>query len=151
MITLIRNRPFVMDVKKTLEHINNQVFQNTLMTTLGIKVVEIGVDYVVATMPVNPKVYQPDGLLHGGATVALAETVGSLASHVFVDLEKYYVKGLEISANHLKSVSEGLVTATAKPIHKGKTTHLWEVKVENEQGDLISLVKLTTIVLPKNK
>ncbi|MDT0552497.1 PaaI family thioesterase [Urechidicola vernalis] len=140
-----------MDVKKTLDHINNQVFKNTLMTTLEIEVVEIGKDYVVATMPVNSKVYQPDALLHGGATVALAETVGSLASHVSVDLEKYYVKGLEITANHLKSVKNGLVTATAKPIHKGKTTHLWEVKVENDQGDLISLVKLTTIVLPKKK
>ncbi|OIQ37724.1 MAG: thioesterase [Bacteroidetes bacterium MedPE-SWsnd-G1] len=140
-----------MDVKKTLDHINNQVFKNTLMTTLGIKVVEVGKDFVVATMPVDSKVYQPDALLHGGATVALAETVGSLASHISVDLEKYYVKGLEITANHLKSVKNGLVTATAKPIHKGKTTHLWEVKVENDQGDLISLIKLTTIVLPKKK
>ena len=139
-----------MDVKKTLEHINNHVFKNTLMTTLGIKVVEIGVDYVVATMPVDSKVYQPDGLLHGGATVALAETVGSLSSHVFVDLEKYYVKGLEISANHLKSVTKGVVKATSRPIHRGKTTHLWEIKVENEQGELISLVKMTAIVLPKS-
>lgn len=151
MNTLITNGPFKMDVKKTLDHINNQVFKNTLMTTLGIKVVEVGKDFVVATMPVDSKVYQPDALLHGGATVALAETVGSLASHISVDLEKYYVKGLEITANHLKSVKNGLVTATAKPIHKGKTTHLWEVKVENDQGDLISLIKLTTIVLPKKK
>lgn len=140
-----------MNVKNTLEHINNHVIKNTLMETLSIKISEIGDDFIVATMPVNSKVHQPDGVLHGGASVALAETVGSFASHMFVDNEKYFVRGLEITANHLKSMSKGIVTATARPIHKGKTTHLWEVKLTDEQNDLVSLVKLTTIVLPKRK
>lgn len=138
-----------MNTKATLDQINNHLIKNTLMETLSIKLTEIGDDYVVATMPVSSKVYQPDGLLHGGASVALAETVGSFASHLFIDTEKYFVRGLEISANHLKGVKDGMVTATARPIHRGKTTHLWEVKLKDEQDDLISLVKLTTIVLPK--
>jgi uncharacterized protein (TIGR00369 family) len=100
-------------------------------------------------MPVNSKVHQPIGLLHGGASVALAESVGSFASALSVDLDKFEVRGIEISANHLKSIKEGIVTATARPIHKGKTTHLWEIRIVDEQQNLISLCKLTNIILPK--
>ena len=123
--------------------------KNTLMETLHIKYTDIGDDYLTATMPVNSKVHQPYGLLHGGATAALAESVGSAASGFFIDNSKFIVKGIELSINHLKSVKEGLVTATAKIIHKGRTTHLWEIKVVNENNDLISVSKLTNIILEK--
>ena len=127
----------------------NAIVPNTLLETLKISYTDVGDDFLTAKMPVNPSVHQPQGLLHGGATVALAETVGSTASHLFIDTKKYKVKGLEISANHLKSKRDGEVFATARFIHKGRTTHLWEIRVEDEEGNLISLCKLTTIVLEK--
>ncbi|EDP96358.1 hotdog fold thioesterase [Kordia algicida OT-1] len=127
----------------------NAIVPNTLLETLQISYTDVGEDFLTAKMPVNSSVHQPQGILHGGATVALAETVGSTASHLFIDTEKYKVKGLEISANHLKSKREGEVFATARPIHKGRTTHLWEIRIEDETGNLISLCKLTTIVLAK--
>lgn len=137
-----------MNKKSQLEKLNSRSI-NTLMETLGIKYTEIGDGYLVATMPVTSKVYQPTGILHGGATVALAESVGSMAAHIFLDSIDHEVRGLEITANHLRSVREGLVTATAKPIHKGKTTHLWEIRVVDEHDKLVSLCKLTIIVLAK--
>ncbi|HSR59910.1 MAG TPA: hotdog fold thioesterase, partial [Robiginitalea sp.] len=102
-----------------------------------------------ARMPVTSKVYQPDGILHGGATVALAESVASAASYIFVDAQKYIVRGIEISANHVRSISEGHVTARASLIHKGRTTQLWEIRVSDAQGRLVSHCKLTTLALPK--
>jgi 1,4-dihydroxy-2-naphthoyl-CoA hydrolase len=134
--------------EKILEELN-AIVPNTLLETLKISYTDVGEDYLTAKMPVNASVHQPQGILHGGATVALAETVASTASHLFIDTSKYTVKGLEISANHLKSKSKGEVFATARPIHKGRTTHLWEIRVEDEEGKLISLCKLTTIVLKK--
>jgi uncharacterized protein (TIGR00369 family) len=127
----------------------NFLNKNTLMETLSIRYTEIGDDFLVATMPVNEKVHQPMGLLHGGAIVSLAESVGSMASHLFIDDENYEARGIEISANHVKSKKDGMVTAIAKIIHKGKTTHLWEIKIVDEKGKLISLCKLTNIILPK--
>ena len=127
----------------------NQYSKNTLMQTLEIEYIEIGKDYLIAKMPVNPKVHQPMGLLHGGATVALAESVGSAASMIFVDIQKYEVRGIEISANHLKSIKDGNVYAKATIIHKGRSIHLWEIKITNENGDLISLCKLTNMILEK--
>ena len=100
-------------------------------------------------MPVTSRVHQPDGVLHGGASVALAESVGSMASYVFLDTEKFYIRGIEISANHLKSISEGVVFARASFIHKGRTTQLFEIRITDEDQNLISIVKLTTIALPK--
>lgn len=131
-----------------LDHLNASS-KNTLMELLQIKYTGYGDGFLVATMPVNSKVHQPFGLLHGGATVALAESVGSMASNIFIDRTKYEVRGIEISANHLKSKKSGIVTATARNIHKGKTTHLWEIKVVDEEGELISICKLTNIILPK--
>ncbi len=128
---------------------SKKICQNTLMETLEIEFTEVGEDYLKAKMPVNPRVHQPMGLLHGGASVALAESVGSAASMLFVDIEKYEIRGIEISANHLKSKREGTVFATAKIIHKGRTIHLWEIKITDEENNLISLCKLTNIVLPK--
>jgi len=117
---------------------------NTLMQTLDIEFVDFGVDFVTAKMPVTSKVFQPEGILHGGATVALAETVGSSAAFILNKDSNRMVRGIEISANHLKSVSSGYVYATAKPVNKGKTIQLWEIRVTNEQNELISLCKLTT-------
>ena len=127
------------------------ITKNTLLETLQIEFIEFGDDFVVAKMPVNSRVHQPDGVLHGGATVALAETTGSFAAHVFMDLDKVFVRGIEISANHLKSVSSGYVYAKAKFIHKGRTTQLLEVKVTDDDDNLISLCKLTTVAIPRKK
>ncbi len=137
-----------MDKSKLLEKLNS-VGKNTLMETLDIKFIDVEENKVVATMPVSPKVHQPDGVLHGGATVALAETVGSYAAFLSVDKDTQMIRGIEISANHVKSIKEGLVIATAIPIHKGRTTQLWEIRIVDEQDKLISICKLTTMVLSK--
>lgn len=129
----------------------NAMCKNTLMETLNIEFIDIGEDFVTAKMPVNSKVHQPDGILHGGATVALAESVGSVASQILLDSSKFFIRGIEISANHLKSIREGEVFAKATFIHKGRTTQLWDIRVTDSENNLISLVKLTTIALPKNK
>jgi uncharacterized protein (TIGR00369 family) len=129
----------------------NAITKNTLMETLEIEMVDFGDDFVVGRMPVNKRVYQPDGVLHGGATVALAETVGSFAAELLLDLEHTFVRGIEISANHVKSVKTGYVYATARFIHKGRTTQLFEIKVNDDDDNLISLCKLTTISLPRKK
>jgi uncharacterized protein (TIGR00369 family) len=138
------------DKQKILDYCNS--FANTtLMGTLKIDYVDAGEDFLVATMPVNPSVHQPMGLLHGGATVALAESVGSAASMLFVNSDLFEVRGIEIAANHLKSKRSGIVTATAKIVHKGKSIHLWEIRIVDENGSLVSLCKLTNMVLPKRK
>ncbi|MFO7719600.1 MAG: PaaI family thioesterase [Bacteroidales bacterium] len=129
----------------------NEMSKNTLMETLNIEFTDIGDDFVTAKMPVTSKVHQPDGVLHGGASVALAESVGSVASHIFMDAEDFYIRGIEISANHIKSISEGDVYAKATFIHKGRTTQLWNIRITDVEDNLISLVKLTTIALPKKK
>ncbi|APY07348.1 thioesterase [Winogradskyella sp. J14-2] len=129
----------------------NEVSKNTLMETLNIEMIDYGEDFLVARMPVTPKVHQPDGVLHGGATAALAESVGSFASHIFIDLEEYFVRGLEITANHLKSVKEGYVYAKATFLHKGRTTQLLDIRVTDEQDNLISICRLSTISLPLKK
>ncbi|THF53348.1 PaaI family thioesterase [Flavobacterium supellecticarium] len=136
------------DKEKVLQ-LCNHLSKNTLMQTLEIEYIDAGEDFLVAKMPVNPRVHQPMGLLHGGATVALAESVGSAASIMFVDPEKQEVRGIEISANHLKSKREGIVYGTARIIHRGRSLHLWEIKITDEEGNLISLCKLTNMVLPK--
>ena len=123
--------------------------KNTLMETLEIEYIDAGEGFLVAKMPVNSRVHQPMGLLHGGATVALAESVGSAASLMFINPEKQEVRGIEISANHLKSKREGVVFATAKIIHKGGSIHLWEIRIVDEKDQLISLCKLTTMILPR--
>ncbi len=127
----------------------NAVSRNTLMETLDIIYTDVGEDYVVAKMPVTSRVHQPDGVLHGGAMVALAESVGSLAAYMFIDYKKFMIRGIEISTNHIKSVKDGFVFAKAKALHKGRTTQLWDIKITNGEGDLISIVKLSTISLPK--
>ena len=129
----------------------NAASKNTLLETLCIEIVDYGDDFLIARMPVTPRVHQPDGVLHGGATAALAESVGSFASHIFTDIDKYFVRGLEITANHLKSVKEGYVYAKATFLHKGRTTQLLDIRVTDEADNLISVCRLSTISLPKNK
>lgn len=138
-----------LDKVKILEYCN-AFSKNTLMQTLNIEFIDAGEGFLVAKMPVNPSVHQPMGLLHGGASVALAESVGSAASHFFINAKEQEVRGIEISANHLKSVREGVVFGTARIIHKGRTLHLWEIKITDEAGNLISLCKLTNMVLTKS-
>lgn len=130
--------------KKEILKLTNAICKNTLMETLEIEYTDLGEDYLTARMPVSPKVHQPDGVLHGGATAALAESVGSAAVFVLNKNPKAIVRGIEISANHLKSVQSGYVHATARPINLGKTIQLWEVKVEDDNQQLISICKLTT-------
>lgn len=127
----------------------NAASKNTLMETLNIEMVDYGDDFLVARMPVNSRVHQPDGVLHGGATAALAESVGSFASHIFIDTDQFFVRGIEITANHLKSIKEGYVYAKATFIHKGRTTQLLDIRVTDEANNLISVCKLSTISLPK--
>ena len=129
----------------------NAYTKNTLMETLDITYIDVGEGFLTAKMPVTPKVHQPDGVLHGGAMVALAESVGSAAAIVFMDPSKFSIRGIEISANHVKSVREGFVYAHAKPLHLGKTTQVWDIKISDEQQRLVSAVKLTTLALPKAK
>lgn len=129
----------------------NRISKNTLMETLSIEYIDAGKDFLVAKMPVNPSVHQPMGLLHGGASIALAESVGSAASFLFINPEEQEVRGIEISANHLKSKRAGTVFATARIIHKGRTLHLWEIKITDEQDNLISLCKLTNMILALKK
>jgi 1,4-dihydroxy-2-naphthoyl-CoA hydrolase len=129
----------------------NSYIKNTLMETLEIEYIDAGEGYLKAKMPVNSKVHQPMGILHGGATAALAESVGSAASLMFVDATEFEARGIEISANHLKSKRAGTVYGTARIIHKGRSIHLWEIKVTDENDELISLCKLTNIILPKKR
>ena len=129
----------------------NATSKDTLMETLNIEMVDFGDNFLVARMPVTPRVHQPDGVLHGGATAALAESVGSFASHIFTDTENMFVRGLEITANHLKSVKDGYVYAKATFLHKGRTTQLLDIRVTDEADNLVSICRLSTISLPKKK
>tara|TARA_R110000868_G_scaffold396129_1_gene668215 strand:- start:3089 stop:3514 length:426 start_codon:yes stop_codon:yes gene_type:complete len=127
----------------------NLISKNTLLETLNIEIIDYGADFLTARMPVNSRVYQPDGVLHGGATAALAESVGSFASHIFIDTDKFFVRGIEITANHLKSVTEGYVYARATFLHKGRTTQLLDIRVTDDNNNLIAICKLSSISLPK--
>ena len=134
--------------KEILERCNARK-ANTLMQTLDIEFVAVDGESLTAKMPVNSSVLQPDGVLHGGATAALIETVGSVAVFVFKDTSYLMVRGIELNANHLKGVRSGNVYATVKALHLGRTTQLWEIKVVDDQGQLVSVGKLTTLTLEK--
>ncbi len=123
--------------------------KNTLMETLNIEFVDVTQDTITARMPVNSRVHQPDGVLHGGASVALAESVGSAGAYIFLQNENVSIRGIEIAANHVKSIRDGFVYAHASILHKGRTTQLWQIRIENQNKELISLVKLTTLTLVK--
>ena len=123
--------------------------KGTMGEYIGIEWVEIGADFLKAKMPVDHRTIQPYGLLHGGASVTLAETIGSVASALVVDRDQFYCVGLEINANHIRSARQGYVIGTASPLHLGKTTHVWEIKIKDEQDKLVCVSRLTVAIIPK--
>lgn len=129
----------------TLEEIE-EFTNNTLVTHLGIKIVKIGLDYLVGSMPVDQRTKQPYGILHGGASVAFAESLGSLAANMATENNKQCV-GLDINANHLTRVTDGFLIGVAKPIHIGRSTHVWEIKISKESGQLVCISRLTMAVI----
>jgi uncharacterized protein (TIGR00369 family) len=127
----------------------NGLVKGTLVEHLGITFIPSAPGTFAATMPVDRRTIQPMGLLHGGATAALAETLGSMGSAMLLDRGKFAVVGIEVNANHLKSVRSGLVTATGTLLHKGRTTHVWEIRMNNDQGELVAVCRLTNVVIAK--
>jgi 1,4-dihydroxy-2-naphthoyl-CoA hydrolase len=123
------------------------ISSNTMAEFLGLKWVEIGENFLKMSMPVHATTRQPYGFLHGGASCVLAETIGSIGSALVIDREKYYCVGLEINANHLRSVTDGIVTATALPLHLGKTTHVWDIKIYDQKEKLFCVSRLTVAIL----
>ena len=139
---------FLVNQSELLKEIN-KMSSNTLMETLDIVFTEIGENYVICKMPVNSSVHQPAGILHGGATAALVETVGSFASRYFIKDKDLAIRGVEITTNHVRSISEGFVYAKASNIHMGRTMQIWEVRVTDWSEKLISIGKLTTLAIKK--
>ncbi len=139
-------------LKKVSLDIVNSMNKNTLMEALGIECIEIGNDYVVSRMPVDHRTHQPMGLLHGGASMALIESIGSMGSTLLIDLEKEAPVGLEINANHVSGVRSGFVKAIGKIIHAGKSTHIWQVDIFNEETNkLVCTGRLTVMIVPKKQ
>jgi 1,4-dihydroxy-2-naphthoyl-CoA hydrolase len=122
---------------------------NTLAEQIGLEFTEVGPDYLRGTMPVDHRTHQPYGLLHGGASCVLAETIGSVASAYVVDHSKFYCVGLEINANHVRGVRSGIVTGTARPLHLGANTHVWDIKIEDDRGKLVCVSRLTVMIIPR--
>ncbi|WP_199098528.1 hotdog fold thioesterase [Dyella sp. ASV21] len=131
----------------SLEKINGWS-ANTMMETLGIRLTEIGDDWLRGTMPVDHRTHQPYGLLHGGASVVLAETLGSTAAMLTLDPAQEVAVGLDINANHVRGVRSGTVTGTARMVHIGRTTQVWEIRIENETGELVCISRITMAVIP---
>jgi len=127
----------------------NELSRGTMAQILNIQFIETGDGFIKATMPVNANTSQPYGLLHGGASAALAETIGSVASSITIDRDKQICVGLEINCNHIRGKKDGIVTATARPLHIGATTHVWDIKIEDEREKLICISRLTVAILKK--
>lgn len=123
--------------------------KDTLAEQIGLEFTEVGPDYLRGTMPVDHRTHQPYGLLHGGASCVLAETIGSVASAYVVDHSKFYCVGLEINANHVRGVRSGIVTGTARPLHLGANTHVWDIKIEDDGGKLVCVSRLTVMIIPR--
>jgi 1,4-dihydroxy-2-naphthoyl-CoA hydrolase len=122
---------------------------NTMIAALGIRFTDIGDDYLRGTMPVEARTHQPYGLLHGGASATLAETLGSAAAMLCVDADKEVAVGIDINANHVRGITKGVVTGTARPIHIGRSTHVWEIRIEDEHQRLICIARLTVAIVPR--
>jgi 1,4-dihydroxy-2-naphthoyl-CoA hydrolase len=137
--------------KKTQIHLDelNLLSDNTMSKLLDIQFTEIGDNYIKATMPVCAKTHQPYGLLHGGASAALAETIGSVASSLIINREQQICVGIEINCNHIRGKKEGIVTAMVEPLHVGATTHVWDIKIRDEQEKLICVSRLTVAIMRK--
>lgn len=136
------------DPSVTVE-ILNKMGRGTMLEHIGIEFTEIGEDYIKAKMPVDHRTHQPYGLLHGGASLTLAETLGSVAAHVAVNNPDYYTVGQEINANHLGSVRSGFIYGITKPVHIGKRSHVWSIEITNEEGKLICISRITIAVIEK--
>jgi 1,4-dihydroxy-2-naphthoyl-CoA hydrolase len=127
----------------------NAMTQGNMLSHVGIEFTDVGKDFISAKMPVDERTKQPYGLLHGGASVVLAETLGSVAAGMSVDQEKQACVGLEINANHVKSATRGFVHGTARPVHTGRSTHIWEIRITNEDEQLVCISRITLAVLNK--
>lgn len=132
-----------------LEFLNQRIVPGNMLETLRIRFTDVGENMLRAEMPVDSRVHQPLGLLHGGASAALAESVGSTASYLFIDANRQEARGIDLQINHLRSVRDGKVTATARLIHKGRSIHLWEIRITDEQERLVAHAKLTNMILDK--
>lgn len=141
--------PDLFKYRPTLEQLNER-FENTLAHTLDIKIIELGEDFIRATMPVDHRTQQPMGLLHGGASAALAETLGSIGSLLCSDHPHAHPVGLEINANHLKSVTSGKVTGTASPVRIGRNIHVWNIEIRNDKHELVCVSRLTVMMVTKS-
>jgi 1,4-dihydroxy-2-naphthoyl-CoA hydrolase len=136
----------MIDTRITTDDLNQRSLAN-MGQTLGMKFMEVHEDYLIARMPVDERTRQPLGLLNGGASAALAETTGSMAAYLSIDRSRFYCLGLEIKCNHIRSIAEGWVYATAKPIHTGTRTHVWQIEIKDEAGRMICFSSLTMAVL----
>ncbi len=135
-------------IKPTLDQVNS-LLKGTMVEHLGIEMTEIGDDFLKGKMPVDSRTQQVYGIMHGGASCVLAESIGSLGSGLCVDRTLYQCVGIEINTSHIKSVNSGWVIATAKPLHRGKTTHVWEIPIEDEHGRLVSMSRLRVAIIEK--
>ena len=126
----------------------DEMSKGTIDEHLGIKIIDVGDDYITGTMPADARTFQPYGIVHGGANVVLAETLGSIAGAYVIDMSTTRCMGQEVSATHLRPVSSGLVTGTAKPIHLGRRSHVWEIRLTNDQGKLTCIAKLILAIVP---
>lgn len=138
-----------MDKDKVLKRLN-EMNANTLMEALEIQFSDVGEDFIEATMPVGPKVHQPYGIMHGGASIALAETVGSVLSAISVDTNQFKSVGMQMNANHIRPKKDGMVTARAEFVRKGRTTHLIKIEIKDEEGKLLTYCHLTNSIVPKD-
>ncbi|WKK81435.1 hotdog fold thioesterase [Marivirga arenosa] len=134
--------------KPSVEELN-KLGKNTISEVLGMSFTEVGDNYLIAKMPVDHRTHQPYGLLHGGASVVLAETLGSVAAMLMVDQEKYYCVGLDINANHIRGIKEGWVYGKTTPVHVGKTTQVWQIEITNEREQMICISRITMAVVKK--
>ena len=139
-----------MKAKLRLESLEelNKMARNTILEVLDIKVTGIGEDYIEASMPVDARTHQVYGILHGGASAVLAETLGSIGAMLVIDPANFYCVGLEINANHIKAVKNGTVKGIAKPIHTGRSTQVWQIEIKTEAGELVCISMLTLAVVP---
>ncbi len=144
------NDSSIFTVPATVEDINTtQIIDGQMAKHLGIEITEIGPDYMAAKMPVDRRTIQRIGIMHGGASLALAETVGSIAASYCIDQENFFIVGQEINANHIRSVREGFVHAKATPLHLGRSSHVWDIRITNDEGKLVCVSRFTAAVLKK--
>lgn len=138
----------IWQVEPTTDQLNN-LCRDSMVDHLEIQFTEVGENYLSAKMPVDHRTHQPHGILHGGASVTLAETIGSVAANIVVDSSKKFCVGMEINANHVRSVRSGFVTGTARPVHLGKSSQIWEIKINNDENQLVCISRLTMAVIDK--